>query len=57
MREEKGEQKSSENTRIAIFVFRIYKLGYGTFQEIFLENVATFCMGFPQCPGKGYKKI
>ena len=42
MREEKGEQKSSENTRIAIFVFRIYKLGYGTFQEIFLENVATF---------------
>ena len=46
MREEKGEQKSSENTRIATYVFRIYTLGYGTFQEIFLENVATFLVFF-----------
>jgi hypothetical protein len=42
MRGGKSEQKSSETLGFATFVFSMYTLGYGTFQEIFLENVATF---------------
>ena len=38
----KRRAEKFRNTRIATFVFSIYRLGYGTFQEIFLENVATF---------------
>jgi hypothetical protein len=38
----KRRTEKFRNTRIVTFVFRIYILGYGTFQEIFLENVATF---------------
>ena len=42
MRGGKGEQKSSETLGLLPLFFRNYTLGYGTFQEIFLENVATF---------------
>ena len=42
MREEKGEQKSSETLGLLHLFLSICKLGNGTFQEIFLENVATF---------------
>ena len=38
----KRRAEKFRNTRIATFVFSIYRLGYGTFQEIFLENVETF---------------
>ena len=42
MRGGKGEQKSSETLGLLPLFSCIYRLGYSTFQEIFLENVATF---------------
>ena len=42
MREEKGEQKSSETLGLLHLFSSIRKLGNSTFQEIFLENIATF---------------
>jgi hypothetical protein len=36
------KKKANRKVQKTLYVFRNYTLGYGTFQEIFLENVATF---------------